>query len=1627
MADGDELKVSAALLKALDLAPDEAAEPSPTLILAACLQQLAVECGLVEREDAGFSWVAHAIPEEPLRLLTDVISPDAELNDDALRDWFYDALLDISGDSVARKALNRTSAVSREEALEFSQIYWNLESDGRRAELPIRSGQKLASGLMARIKSPKGDKDLAYLDLKNRAAPAGFPNGGGAYYARGARIAVLIADRITRNNAALTVGQARLRATQTGRGVEWSIIWEVGEHAIARRPSRNAVKLLAPAGLTSKARARHAIDSYEQDLRRAVDRHIPDELGPESVYGHSLYTKLRNRQASANDPDIDTMTPYLHPEEAREVLLRHDAELPVDLSDALRASIVKFDRYSPVRNRVMRGRPLQPDDLDAVESFISQFQSTEFPQTSLALEQLASDEGWQPKSRPGSAPPELILHNLPDPDFDETGLLGRDELVDEIVALVGRRRRRKYPIMLRGEGGIGKTALALEVAYRFLDDPASPFEAILWTSLKTERLTSEGVQDLSSALRDLGGVATSLGKVIDPTFQGSVAELDDAIGDRMTLIVVDNLETLHGDEFFALDDALGDRDVTFLLTSRVGVGDRTETRVVGPLDELSATRLFRRFARGSGSNELAAWTDARISDTVRELRYSPLAIRWYILSVASGKPPTDALRDQGELLRFCIENVVEGLGDAETLLLQVLHVLDRPVSFEHLAVISEIEIDALRRGIKILTQRSLLVRTQAPDDDEGSDLLSLSSTTTRFLPPVPESDLVEDIYRRERALHQDREKDRRRIAEHGRTFNPKSVFWRSTSDGTVAHLLERALRESQAGDAAAASKTMDRARDISSGYFEVDRIDAFFASISGRADKATAFYKSALASCETEEERCWVGYFYSGHLAHGLRDFPAAIELAEATHAYFGTHDTANRLGNLYVSNRQFADAQRLFSWAVDNALSDKFRRQATTSLIASLREWSRADLASSAFVEALDHALRATDLGVEMHAAGFTDDKLVRAIIDTTTNALRSVREMPDVESSPLERLASALQVMESDAAFRANDSWRLVEYALASIPGDHRSRLAPWFTGSVVENGATFTEVVVNETRRIVGDLSRPASLSEVSGQLIRSLGEDARRTWAELGTFKAFLAYAVPSAHIVTDRPPGWVIPEGFPLDHPLPDPRAAAPLVNDDPALMVVVDEVRQIVGEFTRPATLTEVSALLTRALGDDAKEARDKFKSFKAFLEYALPTAQIVAHNRHKWVVLPDGVSPDQPLPDTWFGAPLVDDDPALTEAVANELRQIVGRLGRPASLAEMSGRLNWSLGPDASRTWMKYKTFKAFVAFAVPTAQILTDRAPGWVYPEGVPLDHPLPESWFAPSGDHDDEALTDIVASETRRIVAALTRAAPLKELSTGLIRTLGPDAKRAWAKSKGFKAFLAYAVPTARIFSDDAGWVVPEGVTPDTPLIDPWLPPTRHSPPLVIDDDPALTETVANEARRIIGEFSRPATLAEVSALLTRSLGDGAKQTWAKFKSFKAFLEYAVPTAQIVTDRPPRWVLPAGVTPDPLIAAPPVDDDDALTQVVANEARRIIGDFSGPATPADIAARLAWTLGPDAKRAWAKPRTFKKFLAHAVPTAQILPDSRHGFVVLPVGVSSDHSPRDPSPNEPPVSGCP
>ena len=85
-------------------------------------------------------------------------------------------------------------------------------------------------------------------------------------------------------------------------------------------------------------------------------------------------------------------------------------------------------------------------------------------------------------------PGPQVFHNLPQPDYGR--FIGREDEFQQMIRIL-----RPYPhsqhsiVTIDGIGGIGKSALALEVAHRYLRNydriPADErFEAIIWTSAK---------------------------------------------------------------------------------------------------------------------------------------------------------------------------------------------------------------------------------------------------------------------------------------------------------------------------------------------------------------------------------------------------------------------------------------------------------------------------------------------------------------------------------------------------------------------------------------------------------------------------------------------------------------------------------------------------------------------------------------------------------------------------------------------------------------------------------------------------------------------------------------------------------------------------------------------------------------------------------------------------------------------------------------------------------------------------------------------------------------------------------------------------------------------------------------
>ena len=196
MEDEAELRIRDALLDALGVEASDGQEPTPALVIAASLHRLAVGRGLASRDDLHHSGVRSAgLPAPALALLDQYFgSAGQAASDDEVRDGLCVALLELSKMPGALRAMNKTRPLTADELLTFAQIYWNLDAQKPRDRLPIRAGLMRSSGRMAYLKVEGSDEDFADLVLKERAdRTPGYARSAGAFYDRGARLAVLVA------------------------------------------------------------------------------------------------------------------------------------------------------------------------------------------------------------------------------------------------------------------------------------------------------------------------------------------------------------------------------------------------------------------------------------------------------------------------------------------------------------------------------------------------------------------------------------------------------------------------------------------------------------------------------------------------------------------------------------------------------------------------------------------------------------------------------------------------------------------------------------------------------------------------------------------------------------------------------------------------------------------------------------------------------------------------------------------------------------------------------------------------------------------------------------------------------------------------------------------------------------------------------------------------------------------------------------------------------------------------------------------------------------------------------------------------------------------------------------------
>jgi tetratricopeptide (TPR) repeat protein len=286
-------------------------------------------------------------------------------------------------------------------------------------------------------------------------------------------------------------------------------------------------------------------------------------------------------------------------------------------------------------------------------------------------------------------------HNLPQRDYEQ--FVGRQKELAEVRRLLQPYpKSRAYVITIDGIGGIGKSALALEVAYTFRDQYASlpeteRFEAIVWVSAKRSYLTVDGILERRQAFRTLDDLYTAIAQVLDyPAITRARAEeqraiVEDVLREQRTLLILDNLETIDDEDLLAFLHELPD-PTKALVTTRHRIDVARPIRLTGMPHEDALSLIVQEIERKG-----VVLTAEQQESLWQRTGGCPLAIVWSIGLMGLGGSVESVLRrlgsGQSDIAKFCFEeSVVQIRGRDAHKLLMALSLFATDASREALGV-----------------------------------------------------------------------------------------------------------------------------------------------------------------------------------------------------------------------------------------------------------------------------------------------------------------------------------------------------------------------------------------------------------------------------------------------------------------------------------------------------------------------------------------------------------------------------------------------------------------------------------------------------------------------------------------------------------------------------------------------------------------------------------------------------------------------------------------------------------------------------------------------------------------------------------------------------------------------------
>lgn len=547
-----------------------------------------------------------------------------------------------------------------------------------------------------------------------------------------------------------------------------------------------------------------------------------------------------------------------------------------------------------------------------------------------------------------------VPNNLPVPDYEyEGGFVGRSEDIKSIINMI---EGSKYPVItLSGAGGVGKTALALKVVEKILENDPNKYDGIIWLSAKEQFLSYLGIEDLEPTIKNYEELLDKIVEVMDfGPVEDNLKDKEAAVNtiielvDKL-LIIVDNLETITDERIknFIIE---ANPKIKILITSRKGLGQVERRYDLKQLKEKEAIYMFRQISKDKKLDSLAKLDDNVIRTYVKKVSCYPLSIKWVIGKVALGKDINDVINSidstTSDISLFCFEQIFSELSINGKKILFALSQFDETPSAGVLKYMVNLETNEFEDGVRELILVSFVIPEQfATSSGEISSKFSLLTLTRGYVRQQLDKNIVVKRELNERLYDVRSTIEETERAKKQYRFN-LSDLGANTEEEKIAALITRtAYQKYTTGRYIEALEDYKRAASIAPNFANVYRNWAFVESEQGHIVEAEKLMQKAV-HISPEDPSLWLVW---GNMRRKHEKIKEALPMYEKAYKLLPNDGVVlNSLGQAKTRLGCFEEADELYKKALEVDKKNQTVRHEIvnrTSLSDNLRRWAEEEV----------------------------------------------------------------------------------------------------------------------------------------------------------------------------------------------------------------------------------------------------------------------------------------------------------------------------------------------------------------------------------------------------------------------------------------------------------------------------------------------------------------------------------------------------------------------------------------------------------------------------------------------------------------------------------------------------------